>query len=113
MLRFSQVFNIDRLAEEIGFGLVEWSELKDGWTGREADGGFVEDEWVGEAERQELAKLRKEKGGEVEVMADGAEPETMGCWSSWMVTNKGGTLGMRAAAQYYNIRACFRTLVPS
>ena len=98
------MFDIDRLAEEVGWGIVEWSELKKGFTGRDSDrdnAGVVEDEGLTEEERKEAAKLEKIKG--LGKMGEGVEPEELGCWSSWMVTNDGQDLGMNDALKYYNL----------
>ena len=58
VLRFSQVFDIDRLAHELGFGIVEWGELKEGASGRVGEEVW-EDEWLDEEERR---RVRGERG---------------------------------------------------
>lgn len=58
VFRFSQVFDLDRLAHEIKMGIVEFSELKNGSTGMDPDYhlGIIEDEWATEDERRETKK---------------------------------------------------------
>jgi hypothetical protein len=57
MLRFSQVYDLDRFAEEVGFGVVEWSELKEGRAGRNG-GDIYEDEWMTEDEKRAIREER-------------------------------------------------------
>ncbi|KAL7416726.1 hypothetical protein BDY24DRAFT_412220 [Mrakia frigida] len=111
VLRFSQVFDIDRLAEEVGWGIVEWSELKEGFEGkeyREDYAGVVQSEWATEEERRIASEGVKVQ--DVKIMGEGVEPETLGCWSIWQTSHKGGDLGMRNALQYYNLKPTFTPL---
>lgn len=98
------MFDLDRLAEEVGWGIVEWSELRDGFLGRDSDSEdarVLEDEWLTEEERRYAAEGVRIK--DVEKMGEGVEPESLGCWSSWMSTNGGSDLGMNDAMKYYNL----------
>ena len=61
VLRFSQVFDLDRLAAEVGWGIVEWGELKEGRTGRNGPIDVYEDEWLGEEERRVVREGYREK----------------------------------------------------
>lgn len=81
VLRFSEVFDVDRFAEEVGWGMIEWADLKIGKAGRHGDKVY-EDEWQTEEERKKIRKMRPEHEDWPDVW-EGREPKppnTLGCW---------------------------------
>ncbi|KAL7409845.1 hypothetical protein BDY24DRAFT_436766 [Mrakia frigida] len=106
LLRFSQVFDIDRLAELLGFGILEWADLKEGFAGA-GMGGVIEDEWATEEERQ--ATKAASAGQTLEKIGAGLEKEPMGCWSSSMAVNRGNIIG-NGLEDYYNFKPIWTPL---
>lgn len=79
MLRFSEVFDIDRLAHEVGFGIVEWGELKEGRYGHH-NRDIYEDEWADNEERLRLERERPNMKDWPDMVDGEPVTDTLGCW---------------------------------
>lgn len=84
----------------MGFGILEWADLKEGFAG-EGMGGRIEDEWKTEEEREQERKDVASGKKKVERMGKGLEKEVMQCWSTWMTTHQGNRLNP-SVGEYYN-----------
>ena len=102
VLRFSQVFDIDRLAESLKFGIVEWADLKEGFPG-EGLGGRIEDEWLDEEGREREKKEVLAGTKKLEKIGSGLKKEMLSCWSTWQTTHQGVRISP-SLGEYYNFR---------